>query len=100
MTRGAVLGEGVASRPHHGHMRVWIESLHNLQCPTCDARLVEQAGRVHPIRQLDRIYHSDPRTLTCPAGHQLPVDHHALYAYRNEHGHPQDAPIREVPRPR
>ncbi|HEX2072372.1 MAG TPA: hypothetical protein VHF92_01195 [Geodermatophilus sp.] len=26
---------------------VWIRSLHNLHRPSCDTRLVEQAGRFH-----------------------------------------------------
>ncbi len=81
------------------HMMVWIESLENLHCPTCDARLVVQAGRFDPIGRPDPVYTADGRTQRCPDGHQLPDDG-ALFAYRDQQGHPAEAPTREVRPPR
>lgn len=77
----------------------WIENRHNLHCPTCDARLIERAGRHDVMQRPDPVYVSDPTTLTCPAGHRLPENQDELYEYRDSHGHQQEAPIREVPPP-
>ena len=79
---------------------VWITSLHNLHCPSCDARLIEQAGRFEPMGRPDPIYQADPRTLTCPNGHRLPEDQDELYTYRDEKGHPPEEPPTEVAPPR
>jgi hypothetical protein len=84
---------------------VWIESAHNLHCPTCDARLVEQAARIDVLNEVrggptHPKYQVDGDSLTCPSGHQLPsVDD--LYAYRDEQGHDaSDGPVVEVRAPR
>jgi hypothetical protein len=80
---------------------VWIESLHNLHCPTCDARLVEQAGKFEPLGRPDPVYITDGRSLTCPAGDPLPTDRDALYAYRDAQGHPMEPlSVRETWPPR
>ncbi|WP_143087050.1 hypothetical protein [Geodermatophilus ruber] len=79
---------------------VWIESLHNLHCPTCESRLVEHAGRFDVIGRPDPGYTADPRTLMCPSGHVLPDDQHALYEHRDNRGYPQEATTREVRAPR
>ena len=77
---------------------VWIESMHNLHCPTCDARLVQEAGRFDPMGRPDPVYVGSER-LACRAGHSLPsMD--SLYAYRDERGYPADAAYSEVPPPR
>lgn len=81
---------------------VWIENLHNLHCPTCDARLVARAGKFEPMGRPDPVYQEEGSSLTCPAGHQLP-DGAELYAYANRAGHEVPAmgsPVREVPAPR
>jgi hypothetical protein len=78
---------------------LWILSLHNLHCPLCDERLVQQAARVPlPGRQV-HVYVGEVGTLACPAGHRLP-HREALYAYRQRAGHPAQAGVREVGPPR
>src|SRR5829696_4179312 len=47
---------------------VWMESVHHLHCPTCDARLVEQAGRYDVMQRRHPVYVGEVTTLTCPAG--------------------------------
>ncbi len=78
---------------------LWTQSLHNLHCPHCDERLVQQAARVAlPGRQV-HVYVGEVGTLACPAGHPLP-DRETLYAYRARAGHAPQAPVSEVRPPR
>lgn len=78
---------------------LWVQSVHNLHCPLCDERLVQQAARVPlPGRQV-HVYVGEVGTLACPAGHHLPA-REALYAYRTEAGHAPGAPVTEVRPPR
>lgn len=78
---------------------LWIQSVHNLHCPTCGSRLVEQAGRyVVPSRPAP-VYVGEVATLTCANGHPLP-GRRALYEYRDECGLPASAPVHEVRPPR
>lgn len=78
---------------------LWIQSLHNLHCPTCDTRLVEQAGRYAVAHLPAPVYVGEVATLTCREGHPLP-DREVLYAYRDERGIPASAPVHEVEPPR
>ncbi len=77
----------------------WIQSLHNLHCPTCDDRLVEQAGRFEVHERRQPVYVGHVETLTCREGHPLP-DRAVLYRYREQRGLPPAAPVQEVPPPR
>lgn len=77
---------------------VWISSLHNLHCPRCGVRLVQQAARCLVEERAVLVYVGEIGTLVCPAGHGLP-HREALYAYREELGHPPTAPVTEVPSP-
>ena len=78
---------------------LWIQSLHNLHCPRCDERLVQQAARVPlPGRQV-HVYVGEVGTLACPAGHRLP-DRESLYDYRARAGHAWRAEVTEVSPPR
>lgn len=78
---------------------VWIESLDNLHCPTCDERLIQYAGRFQPLEKAEPTYVADGgKPPVCPQGHRQP-DWDALYAYRDERGHPEQVPVREVPSP-
>lgn len=76
---------------------VWIESMHNLHCPTCDGRLIERAGRHDVMQRPDPVYIADAASGRCPEGHPLPHSD-ALYAYRDAQGHPAEAPFKELPR--
>jgi hypothetical protein len=78
---------------------VWIESMHNLHCPTCDDRLIERAGRFDVLGKSTPTYVGDGnRPPVCPNGHaQPPVEQ--LYVYRDEKGYPPEAPFSEVPPP-
>lgn len=78
---------------------VWIESLHNLHCPSCGRRLVQRGRRCHVAHRPGPHYVGDVGTLTCAQGHPLP-DRVALYDYRARHGHAASAAVREVPPPR
>jgi hypothetical protein len=78
---------------------VWIQSVHNLHCPTCDSRLVEQAGRYRVSDRPAPVYVGEVETLTCPDGHVLP-DREALYDYRDRRGIPAQASVTEVAPPR
>lgn len=78
---------------------VWIESLHNLHCPTCDTPLVEQAGRYLVLDRPRPVYVGEVETLTCRDGHPLP-SRADLYDYRDLRGIPAQAPVREVAAPR
>lgn len=81
-----------------------IESVHNLHCPTCDARLLEEAGRFQVLGEVRgepgpvKYVVDGNRAPVCPADHPLP-DVAALYAYRDSKGYPPEAPAREVPWP-
>lgn len=77
---------------------VWIESLHNLHCPRCDERLVQQAARVPLPGRKVHVYVGEVGTLACPAGHWLP-EREALYAYRARAGHAPRAAVTEVRAP-
>lgn len=77
---------------------VWIESLHNLHCPTCDSRLIEPAGRHDVLGRADPVYLVDGHSAVCPNGHTLP-EPDELYAYRDRAGHPMEISAREVPPP-
>jgi len=79
---------------------VGMESVHHLHCPTCDARLVEQAGRYDVMQRRHPVYVGEVTTLTCPAGHRLPHDRGQPHNYRDRRGHPPEAPVREVAPPR
>jgi len=77
---------------------LWVQSLHNLHCPQCDHRLVQQAGRhFHRAREAF-VYVGQVGTLACPTGHVLP-DREELYAYRTHRGHAPSAPVTEVAPP-
>ena len=77
---------------------LWVESLHNLHCPRCDARLVQRAARVPlPGRQV-HVYVGEVGTLACPAGHRLPA-RESLYDYRAWAGHAPRAAVTEVGAP-
>jgi len=77
---------------------VWILSPHNLHCPECDTRLVEQAGRFEVPGRPAPVHVGEVGTLTCRAGHALP-SRQALYAHREARGRPRTATVREVPPP-
>lgn len=77
---------------------VWISSLHNLHCPQCGVRLIQRAARCPVDQPPGLVYVGEIGTLACPAGHPLP-SREALYAYREEHGHPPTAPVTEVTKP-
>lgn len=74
---------------------IWVQSLHNLHCPRCDTRLVQQAGRFFVEERPQPVYVGEVGTLACPGGHALP-EREVLYAYRAERGHPPTAPVAEV----
>jgi hypothetical protein len=78
---------------------VWIQSVHNLHCPTCDSRLVEQAGRYAVPDRPAPVYVGEVATLTCRRGHPLP-ERGELYRYRDLRGIPASAPVQEVAPPR
>lgn len=77
---------------------VWISSLHNLHCPRCGVRLVQRAARCLVGERAAPVYVGKIGTLVCPGGHPLPC-REALYAYREEHGHPPTAPVTETSSP-
>lgn len=77
---------------------VWIESLHNLHCPACDGRLVQQGRRCSVPDRGGPRYVGEVGTLACRQGHCLP-DRAALYEYRARRGHAASATVREVPPP-
>jgi hypothetical protein len=77
---------------------VWIQSVHNLHCPRCGTRLVQQAGRYDLPYRPAPVYVGEVETLTCRAGHALP-DRNTLYAYRDRRGLPWQTPVREVAPP-
>jgi hypothetical protein len=78
---------------------IWVQSLHNLHCPSCDRRLVQRAGRHFVPERGAHYYVGEVGTLVCPDGHPLP-DRETLYAYREARGHASSAPVAEVGRPR
>jgi hypothetical protein len=77
---------------------VWIRSVHNLHCPTCDARLVERGERFVVRERRTVMYVGDVGTQVCRNGHALP-DRESLYSYRDAKGHPRSAPVSEVSAP-
>ena len=77
---------------------VWILSVHNLHCPTCDRRLVERAGRYRLAHRAAPVYVGEVETLTCRDGHVLP-DRSALYDYRERRGIARQAAVTEVAPP-
>lgn len=77
---------------------IWVESLHNLHCPRCDTRLVQQAQLCFAPERATHHYVGEVGTLACPGGHALP-GREALYAYRSEQGHAMNAPVSEVEMP-
>jgi hypothetical protein len=77
---------------------VWIQSLHNLHCPTCGRRLVQRARRCQVPGAAAPRYVGEVGTLTCQEGHPLP-GRGALYAYRAQRRHPARATVREVAGP-
>ena len=78
---------------------IWVQSLHNLHCPRCDARLIQQARRCFVPERSVHHYVGEVGTLACPGGHPLP-DREVLYDYRAERGHAVCAPVAEVLPPR
>jgi hypothetical protein len=78
---------------------VWIQSVHNLHCPTCGRRLVQRAGRYAVPARRRPVYVGEVGTLACRSGHPLP-DRESLYAHRDRIGVPWTAPVREVAPPR
>ena len=79
-------------------LSLWIESLHNLHCPSCDRRLIERATLHLPDGQRDPVVVGEVGTLQCPTGDPLP-DRAFLYALRAVTGRPAVAAVREVPPP-
>ena len=74
---------------------IWVQSVHNLHCPSCDSRLVQRAERrFHAERQIP-VYVGEVGTLSCPDGHPLP-DRQELYDYRAQQGHAPAAPVSAV----
>jgi hypothetical protein len=78
---------------------VWIESPHNLHCPRCDRRLVQQAGVHFHSRLQSPVYVGEVSTLACPAGHGLP-ERPELYSHRERRGYAPAASVSRVPPPR
>jgi len=77
---------------------IWVQSLHNLHCPRCDRRLVQQANRFFVPERAAHYYVGEVGTLVCPGRHPLP-SREALYDYRAARGHPLHAPVSEVAPP-
>ncbi|MGY1841618.1 MULTISPECIES: hypothetical protein [unclassified Modestobacter] len=77
---------------------VWVQSVHNLHCPRCNSRLVEQAGRFAVAERPSPVYVGEVGTLQCPEGHVLPP-RDVLYAHREQRGLPRAAPVAEVDAP-
>ncbi|MGY1743717.1 MULTISPECIES: hypothetical protein [unclassified Blastococcus] len=77
---------------------VWIESPHNLHCPRCDRRLVQQAGVHFHSRLQSPVYVGEVSTLSCPGGHRLP-DRQELYSLRERRGYAPVASVSQVPPP-
>ncbi|WP_460682896.1 hypothetical protein [Modestobacter lapidis] len=77
---------------------VWILSVHNLHCPSCDTRLIERAGRFAVPGRPGPVHVGEVGTLCCRAGHPLP-SREDLYAHRDAQGHPWTAPVLEVAPP-
>jgi hypothetical protein len=80
---------------------VLIESPDNLHCPTCDARLVQPAGRYEVYGAVLGMPGSVELKPTgeppyCPERHHLP-DEKALRRYRRRHGYPKWAPVSVAP---
>lgn len=77
---------------------VWVESPHNLHCPRCDRRLVQQAGIHFHSGVRAAVYVAEVSTLACPGGHRLP-DRQELYSHREQRGYAPVAPVSQVPPP-
>jgi hypothetical protein len=77
---------------------IWVQSLHNLHCPRCDRRLMQQASRFFVPERAVHYYVGEVGTLVCPDGHRLP-EREALYEYRAARGYASCAPVSEVTRP-
>lgn len=80
-----------------------VESTENLHCPTCDARLIQTAGRYEVYGAVLGTPGSVQVVPTgepphCPQRHPLP-DEKALRRYRRRAGHPKTAPVSVVPPP-
>jgi hypothetical protein len=78
---------------------IWVQTPHNLHCPRCDRRLVQQAGVHFHSRLQSHVYVGEVGTLACPGGHRLP-ERPELYAHRERRGYAPVAPVSQVPPPR
>jgi hypothetical protein len=78
---------------------IWVQTPHNLHCPRCDRRLVQQAGVQFRSRLQSPVSVGEMSTLACPGGHQLP-EHQELYAHRERRGYAPVASVSQVPPPR
>ncbi|MGY1813410.1 hypothetical protein [Blastococcus sp. SYSU D00820] len=76
---------------------IWVQAPHNLHCPRCDRRLVQQAD-VHGHGREEFVDVDDASTLTCPGGHRLPTPQE-LYDHRERRGYAPVAPVSQVPPP-
>lgn len=74
---------------------IWIQSLHNLHCPSCDSRLVQLARRHFHSQLGSPVYVGEVGTLICPHRHPLP-DREELYDYRARQGYATAAAVCEV----
>ena len=64
----------------------WIEDVHGLRCPTCEARLLAKGHRFRPLGRTDPVDVRDGNTPPrCPNDHALPSEKD-LYAWRDAHG--------------
>jgi hypothetical protein len=80
--------------------QVLVESMENLHCPTCDARLIHWAGRHEVLGSVigmpGSIRHvAGAQRPTCPNEHPLPGDD-ILRQYRDRRGYSPTEPYREV----
>jgi hypothetical protein len=75
--------------------QLWVHSLHNLHCPTCDERLLQRARRFFVPERAAHYVVGEVGTLACPHRHPLP-EREALYVYRAERGNAEDAPVAAV----
>lgn len=74
---------------------IWVRSLHNLHCPSCDNRLVQRAAQHFHRGVRGHVYVGVVGTLRCPDGHSLP-GRAELYDYRAQRLGGSAAPVTEV----
>lgn len=78
---------------------IWIQTPHNLHCPRCDRRLVQQAGSHVHSRLPSHVHVGEGESLACPNGHGLPA-RDELDAHRERRGYAPVASVSQVPPPR